>query len=192
MIKINLLPKELREKDKGLDWVIVGYALIGFLALAAASLYLLQLNHYKKDVVKKEKWSQQLSTLKAKVAQVEQLDAQKTTLQAKKNTVVQLFQGRLLYPQFMEKFFEILPQEVWITDLTISEDAQRNLKVVAVSNALTPDAIASWLETLESKPDKFTEIQLSAIEVKQSQDLKQSLSSYGFSMSFTFHPPSPT
>ena len=96
MIKINLLPKELQEKGKGADWVVLGYGVIGLVAVGGMLFYFAQLKHYQGSVKKKENWGQRLATLKAKVTRVEQLDAQKNLLIAKKNTVVQLFQGRVL------------------------------------------------------------------------------------------------
>ncbi len=189
MIKINLLPKEIQERGKGVEWVIFGGALIGACAVIAISSYFLQLHGYKQNLKKKERWSAQLAEIKAKVAQVEQLDSQKSLLNAKKNTVVQLLQGRLLYPKLMEAVFETLPREVWVSDLTLSEDGQKNVKISANSISLTIDAIADWLQTLESKPERFTGVTISAIDVKDATPEQRGLPTYIFSMTFTYVPP---
>ena len=167
MIKINLLPKELQEKDKGLDWVILGYAIIGILIIAGTSIYFIQLNDYKKELKKKERWSSQLAGIKAKVAQVEQLDSQKNILNAKKNTVVELVKARLLYPKFMETLYQTLPVDIWLDALSLSEDGQKNLGIILVSNSLTTDSIADWLQRMESNTKLFSNISLSAIEVNE-------------------------
>lgn len=190
MIKINLLPKEIQQRGKVTEWVLLGCCLSGLFVFVFMTSYLLKLQSYKRDLAKKARWSQQLTDIKNKVAQVEQLDAQKSVLNAKKSTVVQLLQWRLLYPKLMETFYRTLPQDIWLTELTLSEDEQKNIRIVAHSNSLTTNAIADWLETLESKPDRFSEIVLSAIESKHSADTK--LSSFGFSLSFVYHPPPET
>ena len=188
MIKINLLPKELQEKGKGLDWIILGYGVILFFALMGMSLYSAKLQSYNKDIIRKKRWSAQLSEIKTKVARVEQLDAQKALLNAKKNTVTQLFQGRILYPVFMDCFFRIIPKEIWISDITLTEDQQKNISVIAMSNSLSTNSIADWLQTLESKPDMYSGVSLSAIDVKQPPE-KDKAATFGFSLTFTFHPP---
>lgn len=187
MIKINLLPKELQEKDKGLDWIILGYAIIGIMVIAGTALYFIQLNNYKKELKKKEKWSSQLASIKAKVAQVEQLDAQKNVLNAKKNTVVELVKTRLLYPKFMETLYRTLPGDVWLDELSLSEDGQKNLQTVLVSNSLTTDSIADWLQGMESNTQLFSNISLSAIEVNETS--LPGTSYFKFILNFTYQPP---
>ena len=187
MIKINLLPKELQEKDKGLDWVILGYAIIGILIIAGTSIYFIQLNDYKKELKKKERWSSQLAGIKAKVAQVEQLDSQKNILNAKKNTVVELVKARLLYPKFMETLYQILPVDIWLDALSLSEDGQKNLGIILVSNSLTTDSIADWLQRMESNTKLFSNISLSAIEVNETS--LPGTSYFKFTLNFTYCPP---
>ncbi|MBI2118188.1 MAG: PilN domain-containing protein [Elusimicrobia bacterium] len=187
MIKINLLPKELQEKDKGLDWVILGYAIIGILIIAGTSIYFIQINDYKKELKKKERWSSQLAGIKAKVAQVEQLDAQKNILNAKKNTVVELVKARLLYPKFMETLYQTLPGDIWLDALSLSEDGQKNLQTILVSNSLTTDSIADWLQSMESNTKLFSNISLSAIEVNEAS--LPGTSYFKFTLNFTYQPP---
>lgn len=190
MIRVNLLPKELQEKGKGLEYVVLGGAVIGLFALTGTGIYLTKYMGWKKDEAKKARWRKQLEEVKAKVAQVEALDAQKNLLQAKRGAVTQLFHGRLLYPRFMEIFYSTLPRDVWVTDLKLSEDANKNITIVAGSNSLTTEGIAQWLETLESKSDFFSGAVLSAIESVQGTDSKQG-SVYKFTMTFTCKVPPP-
>jgi len=187
MIKINLLPKEVQERGKGVEWVFLGTAVLFIFAAVALFSYMAKKKAYEKDLARKARWNQQLEEMKAKVAQVAQLDAQKNVLNAKKNTVVQLLQGRLLYPKFMEQFFETVPKDVWISDFKLTEDGSKNIKVEAMSNSLTIESIADWLQTLESKPESFAEPTLSAIDQKTTPDNKSNL--YGFTMTFTYKPP---
>lgn len=185
MIKINLLPKELQEKEKSLDWIILGYAVIGLVALLAAGSYTLQIYGYKKNLIKKARWTQQLNEIKVKVARVEELDAQKTVLNAKRNTVFQLFQGRLLYPKFMSTLYSTLPRDIWLRELSLQEDSQKNIKAVVGSTSLTTNSIAEWFKTLESNPKLFTNISLSEIQVIESAD---QITTYTFNITFNYHP----
>lgn len=184
MIKINLLPKELQEKGKGVEYVVLGGALIGLIALTGSGIYLTQYFGYKKDLEKKSRWEKQLAEVKAKVSQVEALDSQKSLLQAKKGAVTQLFHGRLLYPKMMELFYSTLPRDVWVTELKLTEDANRNIAIVADSNSLSTEGIAQWLESLESQSQFFSGVTLSAIESEQAEGSKQA-PVYKFTMSFT-------
>ncbi len=190
MIRINLLPKELQDKGKGQDWLIVAYASLALVLLSASGVYLGQLNGYKKDTLRKEKWSSQLGAIKAKVAQVEQLDGQKAVLNAKKNTVLQLFQGRLKYPKFLQAFYETLPSEIWIKDIALNEDPNtKNITIIALSGSITTDAIADWLQTLEAKPERFANVTLSSIEARAATTGTSKQTTYDFSMTFIYIPP---
>ena len=184
MIKINLLPKELQEKDKSVDWVIVGYAGVFLIVLFAIGSYSLKYYGYKKDLIKKEKWSHQLTEIKVKVAKVEALDAQRNVLNAKRNTVVQLVQARLLYPKFMAYLYSTLPRDIWFREVTLQEDAKKNIKAVVHSTALSTNSIAEWVKTLESNPALYTDISLSEIQVVE-QDQS---TTYTFNITFTYQP----
>jgi len=187
MIKINLLPKEIQEKGKGMEWVILGGALVGIYVIFALSYYLMKAHDYKQDMARKTRWSKQLAEKKTEVAQVEQLDKQKRVLDAKKNTVIQLLRGRLLYPKLMENFYSTLPIGIWIDDLVLTEAGQ-NVKMVSKSNSISVNAIAEWLETLESRPERFRDISLTAIDAKKT---KGEATTYAFSMTFVYIPPPP-
>ncbi len=187
MIRINLLPKEIREKGKGMGWIVLGGVVVVAVGLIAMSSYMSMKKKYEKDLARKGKWSAELADIKGKVAQVEQLDSQKNLLNAKKNTVVQLLSGRLLYPVFMEQFYETLPKDVWVTDFKLVEDGSKNIAVEAQSTSLTIESIADWLQTLESKPERFSAVNLSAIELKGAGDGKGG-ATYGFTLKFTYRP----
>ena len=69
----------------------------------------------------------------------------------------------------------------------MSEDASKNIKVVATASSLTTEAIADWLQALESKPKEYTDTTLSAIDSKT--DAVSKTNTYTFSMTFVYHPP---
>ena len=137
----------------------------------------------------KTKWAAQLAEIKAKVAQVEQLDSQIRVLNGRKQTVVSLLHGRLITPRFMEIFYDFVPKDVWLTDLNIEERGGGGLKITAVSNSLTIDAIADWMQALESKPDRFSGVDLSSIDSAQSAPGQPA--TYSFTMTFNYASPPP-
>jgi Tfp pilus assembly protein PilN len=188
MIKINLLPEEIQEKGKGMDWIILGFTAIVIFTSVSIGSYIMKLESYNRAVKKKMRWERQLAQIKTKVTEVEELDAQKNILNTKKNTVVGLLQGRILYPRFMDLFCSYLPEDIWVTDITLSEAESKNLQVVVLSKAVATEAIAKWLETLEKQTDRFSGISLSAIDL-QSGGEPGKPSVYSFSMTFTYRPP---
>jgi len=146
--------------------------------------YYTELKVFEEEKTIKKSWNSELEAIKVKVNQVTQLDAQKALLNAKKSTVIQLLQGRLLYPKCMAAFFSTIPKDVWVSNLTFAED-KKNINISATSTSLSIDAIAEWLQTLESKPNRFLAIDLSAIQVQVSEESTL----YAFSMKFTYSPP---
>ncbi|OGR83701.1 MAG: hypothetical protein A2901_07195 [Elusimicrobia bacterium RIFCSPLOWO2_01_FULL_54_10] len=192
MIRINLLPKEVREKGKGTEWVVLACLILTVMLLFGYFSHQIKLNRYKNDLARKSRWSAELAEIKMKVDRVTELDKQRDTLNAKKNTVVLLLQGRILYPMFMEHVFETLPKDIWISDFKLTEDASKNIAVEAKSDALTIDSVADWLQTLESRTDRFSGVDLSAIELKSGGTETSKAISYGFTMKFTYRPPAGT
>ena len=185
MIRINLLPKETRDKGKGTEWVILAALVLVLFGLLGAGSYGLKKRRYEKDAAKKMRWSGELAEIKKKVDRVTELDNQRNLLNAKKNTVVQLLQGRILYPIFMEHVYQTLPKDVWLNDLKLTEAGDKSIVVEAKSESLTVDSVADWLETLESRTDRFGGVDLSAIDIKG--DAKAV--TYSFTIKFTYRPP---
>ena len=179
MIKINLLPKEIQDKGKGIEWVVLGAGLIVLFAMGAGVQYILKLNDYKKYLKTEDIWRQQLKIKEEEVQRVTQLDGERSVLEAKKSSVLQLHQGRILYPRMMDTFFNTLPQDVWVTALTFRLEGD-NIAISAQSKSLAIEGIAEWLQTLESNAENFSGVTLSAIDANDS--------TFQFSMSFTYMP----
>lgn len=188
MIRVNLLPKEVRDKGKGTEWVVLACLALVIFGLLGAASHGLKKRRYEKDLGKKKRWSAELADIKKKVDRVTELDNQRNLLNAKKNTVVQLLQGRILYPIFMEHVFETLPKDIWVSDLRLSEGGDKSIAVEAKSESLSVDSVADWLQTLESRTDRFGGVDLSAIEIKSAGGDSKS-ATYLFTMKFTYRPP---
>jgi Tfp pilus assembly protein PilN len=157
-------------------------------ALLGAAAYSLNRRNYNKDITKKRLWSAELAQIKKKVDRVTELDNQKNFLNAKKNIVVQLLQGRILYPILMEHIFEILPSDIWISDLGMTEGENKSIIVEIKSESLSMASVANWLQTLESKTDRFSGVDLSAIDIKNAAE-NSKLETYSFTLKFTYRPP---
>ena len=188
MIRIDLLPKEIRDKGKGTDWVILAFLVLMVFALLGAGTYSLNRISYAKAIHKKNLWSAELAQIEKKVDRVTELDNQKNSLNGKKKIVFQLLQGRILYSILMEHIFEILPPDTWISDLGMIEGEDRAIAVEVKSESLSMTSVANWLQKLESKADLFSGVDLSAVEIKSAGGESKS-DTYSFTMKFTYHPP---
>lgn len=184
MIVVNLLPNEVREKNKLRDWIILGYSLNIFLFLLAGSWYFVSLDAYQNNLHKKEIWMQHLLSIKSKVIKVEELDQKQKVLNAKRNTVLQLLQRRLLYPKLMETFYRSLPNDIWVTNLSFSQTPENNILLTAQSKSVSMPAIADWVQVLQSDTVHFAQVNISAIEVEKKEDN----TTYNFTLTFVVLP----
>lgn len=175
----------MQERGKGLEWVILIYAVLIVILLCEGLSYWVGYHRFSKIQEKKTIWSSQLSGIKKKVAQVEQLDAEINLLNSKKTAVESLFGGRLRYPKLMAEFYRTIPKDVWVSDLTIKEKGDNSFEIIALSNAVSTDGIADWLVSLESKPNRYTQIKLSTIDARKGSD-GDSVESFGFSISLVY------
>ena len=181
MIKINLLPKEVQDKGKGVEYVILGGALLAMTVISLLVLHLSKMKTYNNYLKLETEFKMELEKKKKEVEDVTKLEAEKAVLQSKENSIIQLARGKLLYPQFMESFFDILPKDIWVTGISLKEGPSKELTVVANSNSLTVDAIAELLQKLDATADRYSGVSLSAIE--------QRANSYAFVMTFTYRQP---
>jgi len=67
----------------------------------------------------------------------------------------------LIYPVFFEDFLPIIPSDVWVTNIQITEQANQ-MKVTMNANALSNFALATWLTNLQQSTH-FSGVELGAI-----------------------------
>lgn len=168
MIKINLLPPEYeqvqaRREQKvifGLGGVVLAVVLLGFYAIEA-----------KKAAALGAKISEAENDLKkyqAIVSQIDQIEADKKRLSAKRDVIRNLNRSRLVYPVFFEDLLPIIPSDIWISNVQITEMGQGQMKVVMASNALSNFALATWLTNLQQSTH-FSGIDLSPISYAKTE-----------------------
>lgn len=178
MIKINLLPLEALPSSEfklNPQYVIAGVSgVLIVLLLPFTWAQISRRNHQRDDItIQKDK----LERFKPIVAQVEALEQAKSQLEQRKNVIQTLESERLRYPYFMEDFIKLLPNNVWLTNMTttIPTDNQSisvSLDVVALDHYAVADMVSN-LETSQI----FSDIDVGPITLLQA----------GTGQSITFH-----
>jgi len=148
MIKINLVPQEILDKEatrqRAAQGVVVGMVVAVLLVSVSAM-------HYWSSVSLDQKLkvdSAELDRLKKIVAQVEELEKTAAQVRARLNIVVDLMKYRALYPRFMEDLAKTLPSGVWLASLTTTGD-QKALNVVMACKGAASDDAAAMLKAFE-------------------------------------------
>jgi Tfp pilus assembly protein PilN len=163
MIRINLLPPEVRSSERKIDPRLyvagTGIVLIGFLI----PFSLIQVSRRSKLRSEKENLSSELKRYEPIVAQVEALEAAKAQLQQRKGIIQQLENERLRYPYFMEDFLKLLPSNVWLTSLTTTMPTDGSTIAVSMDvTALDHYAVADLVSNLETS-QIFTEVDMGTL-----------------------------
>lgn len=152
MIRINLLPAESQPSTEfkvNPQYVIAGVsgALI-VLLLPFTWVQISRRNHQRDDIaIVKDK----LERFKPIVAQVEALEQAKSQLEQRKGIIKNLENERLRYPYFMEDFIKLLPNNVWLSNMTTSLPPD-NLSISVGMDVVALDhyAVADMVSNLET------------------------------------------
>lgn len=161
MIKVNLVPQDILDRELQRQRTIQAGVILSVLGIVLAGVSLL---HYTQAIsldrqLAKDK--KELDTLKAIVSQVEQLEQTAQAVRARLNVIEELLVGRPLYPYFMQDVVATFPPGLWITSLNTTPDGG-GLKVAMNAKAISSDDVSKWLRTLESSK-KFSQPVISAI-----------------------------
>lgn len=149
MIKINLVPQEILDKEVARQRVLQASA--GGIA-AAILLASVSGAHYWRGVSLEKKLKTdkvELDRLQKIVAQVEELEQKATQVRARLNVVVDLMKYRALYPRFMEDLSATLPSGVWLTNLTTSGD-QKGLTLSLSCSGVSSESAAEVLRAFDA------------------------------------------
>jgi Tfp pilus assembly protein PilN len=165
MIRINLLPLEVRTTERKIDpnYVIagVGGALVIFLIPFSWVQYSRR-KHLQEEQVSLQS---ELERYKPIVAQVEALESAKAQLQQRKSIIQALENERLRYPYFMEDILKLLPSNVWLTNMATSippDGASINVSFDVL--ALDHYAVADLVSNFETS-QIFTDVDLGTISM---------------------------
>jgi Tfp pilus assembly protein PilN len=187
MIKINLIPKEILDKELQKQQAIQAGLVAGFFLLIVAGF---SLGHYYKSarLERQLRESQdRLKKLEAIVAEVEELERTANAVRARLGVIVELVKARPLYPRFMEDLLRSLPSGVWLANLSTQNEGS-NLKISVSAKSISNEDIAQWLRQLESS-DRFVEPVLGPISVSGSGTEART---HTFTLTMKYIPSAPT
>ncbi len=180
MIKINLVPQEILDKEVQRQRMIqVGVA--G--AIVAVVLALVSFAHYQKKASLVESLTVQqakLKNLQAIVDQVNAFDARAKAVRARLAVMTDLVQSRDLYPVFMTDLIESFPDGVWIGPLSTKGDAKAGLSVKMPAFAASTRDLTNWLRAIEAS-SIFGSAEISGISIAKDGQ-------HNFSMEMLYSP----
>lgn len=167
MIRINLLPPEYEaaqaRKEQQFIFGTSG-GLVVVLLLLFWGLKVRQAAALEEKIAEAEADLRKYQTI---VSQIEQAEADKQRLSAKRDVIRTLNRSRLVYPVFFEDFLPIVPSDVWVTSIQITEQGGQ-MKVAMAANALSNFALATWLTNLQQSTH-FSGVELGPIAYAPSE-----------------------
>lgn len=182
MIKINLIPPELLEKEERKKKILLAGS-AGLALLAAIGL--LSFQHWNKVVSRQERLEalqREVQAIQTTVDQVQEIEKSIASIQSRLDVIQSLLKGRTLYPNFMEDLARHMTAGIWLTSLSTQQSGADGLKLTMSVTALSQNHIAEWLRTLEQS-DRFTEVSLSGA-ISAQETAQATLYSFNLSASY--------
>lgn len=174
MIRINLLPPEYAAaQDKREQQVLFGTAGV-ILVVILFTFWFLQSRKAARLERQINEAEAELKKFQAIISQIEVINTSKKQLTDKRDVIRNLNQSRLTYPVFFEDMLPIIPSDVWVTNVQITEQGTGGMKIVLNSNALSNFAVATWLTNLQ-QCNHFSGIELSQISYASNEQGGQTL-----------------
>jgi Tfp pilus assembly protein PilN len=161
MIKINLLPRDLKKEEGAryqIQFSIAGIIILIILLLVLYVSKMLTFVNLNKQMVQKNSDLEKVSAL---VAVVDQEKQQKAILDRKWGIIERLLQGRFKWAMLMDELSSCLPKSIWLTGLNSTRTEGGNVLSI---NGIAFDnfAIADFVTTLEDN-QYFDNVELIAI-----------------------------
>jgi len=175
MIKINLLPRGLREEGKGLNrgtvWLIVGC--VGVILILFG---LLQYEKYKLGKVKREITTAQKETRKLapQIRVVENLEKLKAKVEQRMGAIEKLDKNRAFWINLLERLSVAVPENLWLTSFK-EFDGSDAPRVIIEGESYSLNNLASFMLRLGHVP-VFDGVELDW--VKQAQEEKRKTFSF--------------
>lgn len=167
MIRINLLPAELEAAPSTrINPAIPLSAAIIIPALILIPIHLNQMATRKRLQTESASLKSELERYQPIIAQVEALEAAKVQLTQRKSVIQQLESERLRYPQFLDDFLKLIPNNLWLTSLVTTSPTSNTMTIALDVMALDNYAIADLIANLETS-QIFSEVDLGAISASQ-------------------------
>ncbi|MDI6699769.1 MAG: PilN domain-containing protein [bacterium] len=161
MIEINLLPEEERKRKKSEGGIPkLGFKIptnLGFFVSIGVAVFLFilifiihfsqigQINKLKKKISEKEN---ELKKLQEEVTKVEKMKEKENEINTKIETIKNLISGKFAYAQLLDKINQLLPEYVWLEELTV-KDNRLILKGKTFSNLMITDLLTNMKKEKE-------------------------------------------
>lgn len=156
MIRINLLPKvRVRRAVVSPRTVFIIGAVVLVVVLAALTLYLDTRNARVQR--ESERVQVEIDALRPQVARVLDLERRITALRDKQQLLARLETARVAWSTVLIELSQVIPQDVWITQLAAAQDG----RVTINGRGFSYTALARFMVNLDSSP-VFEEIDLTA------------------------------
>lgn len=170
MIKINLLPPEIKKKAERKRLITSLSVGVGLLVIIIFGIYAQRVLHYRSLEQERKYLEGELKKMEPIIKEIEEKQRERDLLNKKRQVMKDLMRNNLLYPQFMEELVNILPQNIWFTNLTTRPNPEgTGLEVTLDASALDNYAIADLINILE-KRDYYPNIELGAISKTGSEN----------------------
>lgn len=187
MVNINLLPKEIIEHEKLQSLIKLSIFIFISISFFLIVLYIIRVSKFNNLNLKYSKIEFELKKFDTVINEIKQLESTKATLEARKNLVKSLITNGLSYPKFMVHLVRLLPEGVWLENMTsfTNFDNERKIKEIKVKitcKCYDKFLIADFLSNLESS-DNYRNIVLGPIDIEQD---KYEL--HKFTLEFTYIP----
>ena len=168
MFRINLLPAEMEAAPSSrINPAIPLAASVIIPALIIIPFHLNQMATRRRLQTESASLKSELERYQPIIAQVEALEAAKVQLTQRKSVIQQLESERLRYPQFLDDFLKLIPNNLWLTSLVTTSQANSNVLMVSMDViALDNYAVADLIANLETS-QIFSEVDLGAISASQ-------------------------
>ncbi|PCI40786.1 MAG: hypothetical protein COB53_00395 [Elusimicrobia bacterium] len=174
MIKINLVPQEILNKEVQKQRMVQVGFVAGFFFLVFAGI---SFKHYYKGVTlanELEDKEAKFKKLEKIVTQVEALEQQAKAVRGRLDVIGSLDEARAIYPRVMTDLLSTFPRGVYINSLgTVSDGMKVTLSMGAV--ALDSEAVSDWYRTLEIS-EKFSGQKLGSLTLSPEGKVNFSMS----------------
>lgn len=148
-IRINLLPREVLERRKAeqrLALMILGLVLmVGALALVFGVNYVrLSQEQANLEIIRTEN-----QNVQARIKKIEDFAANKSAVEARESVVSAAVAGKYGWSRFLNNLSLIVPNEVWLTSLSVSKDGAVSISGSAyagsASSGIGFEPVSKWL-----------------------------------------------
>lgn len=187
MIKINLVPKEILDKEAQRQRAIqigVAAGLVLILIVGLSYWHYHTRSSLEAELAQAKADAERLKDAKSKLAQARSRQA---AVQKRREVLQGLISSRRLYPVFMSDMVDMMPRSIWLENLKTKGTGPEALSVEFSAVALRPEDVADWLRVLNSSQSaklhgRFSDAALTGgISIAETQD------KFGFKMNYVLN-----